>query len=439
LPRSSLNSPTYRIYTRIKMRFFKLLYAKLPAMLYRILSASFLLFAISATAQYKNDNVLYKTVDPNDLCATLEKNKGYILLDVRSKGEHYDTSSFTGLNIGHLKGAININVRELGQRLSEIDSYKDQPVFVYCSHSQRSRRASKMLADSGYSNIFNINGGMTAIYYTNAIEKGCLQSLVETNNKYAIISAIDLCNKLSEKLNEVFILDVRTDSAFRHISTDPQTNAYGSIRQAINVPLGDLEMKLSAVPKDKDIVVTDLFGSDAPKAALLLKEKGYARVSFLIEGIDRWLSTDEKDLSCKKQLYISPVRYQMMGTTEFGRFTQTNKDYLLLDIRTAETFANKHKDSFRNTGHLKNAINIPSADIASRLAELEMYKNKEVVIYGFGGDSEAYANAEILIQQGFKKVKVLVDGLFGIRWTAANIKDQAYLKDLVTDVPEINR
>jgi len=128
-----------------------------------------------------------------------------------------------------------------------------------------------------------------------------------------------------------------------------------------------------------------------------------------------------------------------MGTTEFGRFTQTNKDYLLLDIRTAETFANKHKDSFRNTGHLKNAINIPSADIASRLAELEMYKNKEVVIYGFGGDSEAYANAEILIQQGFKKVKVLVDGLFGIRWTAANIKDQAYLKDLVTDVPEINR
>jgi rhodanese-related sulfurtransferase len=67
-----------------------------------------------------------------------------------------------------------------------------------------------------------------------------------------------------------------------------------------------------------------------------------------------------------------------------------------------------------------------------------VYKNKEVIIYGFGGDNESYTTADTLIQQGFKKVKVLVDGLFGIRWTAANIKGQIYLKDLVTDVPEIN-
>ncbi len=65
-------------------------------------------------AQYKNDNVHFSTVDPSDLCATLDRNKGYLLLDVRSPGEHDDTSSFTALNIGHLKGAKNINVRELG-------------------------------------------------------------------------------------------------------------------------------------------------------------------------------------------------------------------------------------------------------------------------------------------------------------------------------------
>ena len=46
-----------------------------------------LLITISSNGQFKNDNVLYKTVDPADLCATLEKNKGYILLDVRSPGE----------------------------------------------------------------------------------------------------------------------------------------------------------------------------------------------------------------------------------------------------------------------------------------------------------------------------------------------------------------
>ena len=406
-------------------------------MLRRLFTAIFLLFAVASTAQYKNDNVLYKTVDPDDLCATLQKNSGYLLLDVRSAGENCDTSSM-GLNIGHLNGAKNIDVRELGSRLSEIKNYKDQPVFVYCSHSQRSRRASKMLADSGFTNIYNINGGMTAIYYTNAREKDCLQSLVETNNKYAIISATELCSKLSVKNNNVFLLDVRNDSAFRHISSDAKFNAYGTMRNAVNIPLADLETRLPGVPKDKDIVVLDLFSSDAQKAASLLKAKGFANVSVLIEGISRWLSMDEMDVPCKNKFYSSPVSYKIMGTTEFGRFAQTNKDYLLLDIRTTDEFANKYKDSWRNIGHLKNAINIPAGNINDRIAELQAYKNKDIVIYGFSGDTESFAAANNLSQLGFKKIIVLNNGLFNIRWTAANHKGQEYLRDMVTDVPEIN-
>jgi rhodanese-related sulfurtransferase len=406
-------------------------------MIQKLFPAAFLLFAFSATAQYKNDNVLYKTVDPADLCATLQKNSGYLLLDVRTPGENCDTSSF-GLNIGHLNGAKNIEVMELGSRLSEIKNYKDQPVFVYCSHSQRSRRASKMLADSGFTKVYNINGGMTAIYYTNEREKDCLQSLVETNNKYATISAIDLCNKLSVKNNDVYILDTRPDSAFRHISTNAKFNAYGSLRNAVNIPFAGLETKLSTIPKDKDIVIVDLFGSDAQKTASLLKAKGFDNVSVLIEGISRWLSMDEMDVPCKNQWYVSPVKYKIMGTTEFGRFTQNNKDYLLLDIRTSDEFANKFKDYWRNIGHLKNAINIPVTEINNRKTELEPYRNKEIVVYGFSGDSESFAAANTLFQMGFKKIIVLNSGLFNIRWTAANHKGQDYLKSLVTDVPEIN-
>jgi rhodanese-related sulfurtransferase len=406
-------------------------------MLQKLFTAIFLLFAVSASAQYKNDNVLYKTVDPDDLCATLQKNKGYLLLDVRTAGENCDSSS-SGLNIGHLNGAKNIEVGELGSRLSEIKNYKDQPVFVYCSHSQRSRRASKMLADSGFTKVYNINGGMTAIYYTNAREKDCLQSLVETNNKYSIISANDLCNKLSAKNNNVFLLDVRNDSAFRHISTDAKLNAYGSFQKAVNIPLADLETKLSAIPKDKDIVVIDLFSSDAQKAASLLKAKGFGNVSVLIEGISRWLSMDEMDVPCKNKWYVSPVNYKIISTTEFGRYAQANKNYLLLDIRTTDEFANKHKDSWRNIGHLKNAINVPAADISNRIAELQAYKNKDIVIYGFSSSTESFAAANTLSQLGFKKIIVLNSGLFNIRWTAANHKGEDYLKTLVTDVPEIN-
>src|SRR5512138_1533322 len=94
-------------------------------------------------AQFKADNVRYTTVFPEDLCKTLLANKGYLLLDVRSPGEFDDTSSSSGLNIGHLTNATNINITQLAQRWREIASYKNQPVFIYCSHSQRSRRASR--------------------------------------------------------------------------------------------------------------------------------------------------------------------------------------------------------------------------------------------------------------------------------------------------------
>jgi rhodanese-related sulfurtransferase len=396
-----------------------------------------LLIAISANSQYKNDNVLFKTVDPSDLCAALEKNKGYILLDVRSPGEYNDTSQSPNYNLGHLKGAKNIDVTELGKRLAEINAYKDKPVFVYCSHSQRSRRAGKMLADSGYTKVFNINGGMTAIHYTDAKEKGCLKTLVETANKYAIISASELCKKKSIKDNEVFVLDVRTDSAFRHISRDAKENALGIIRGAINIPFTDLPVKLSAVPKGKEeIVITDMYGGEAAKAAVLLEKNGYSKVSVLVEGIDRILLTDIRDLPCRDQLYASLVSYKTISVTEFGRYAKENTGYTILDVRTTDEYNNKHKDYWRNIGHIKNAVNIPVADIRNGFAELD--RSKEILIYAFGSGKEVFEAANALQKQGFSKIKVIIGGIFNLRWASANVKGQSYLKDFVEDVPEVN-
>lgn len=403
----------------------------------KLLPGIFCLLVLTAGAQYKNDNVLFKTVDWNNLCAALHDNKGYLLLDVRSPGEYADTSSYTQLNIGHLKGAVNITIRELGKRLTEIAAYKNKPVFVYCSHSQRSRRAGKILSDSGFTNVFNINAGMTALYYGNAKTNECLGSLLVTANKYAVVSSAEICRKLSEKANNTMVLDVRSDSAFRHISKDAKENAYGTIRQSVNIPFANLEAKLSTIPRNKELIVTDLYGGEAAKAAALLKEKGFDKVSMLIEGMDRWLSEEDANGDCKKQVYASPVSYTLMNTAAFGRFVQINQDCLLLDTRTTDEFANEAKDSWRNIGHLKKAINIPANEIGQRLAEINSNKNKPVLLYGFAADASMYAAANTLVKQGFTNVNVLVSGLFDIRWSAAN-NNMSFLKELVTDVPEEN-
>ncbi len=391
---------------------------------------------IAAKSQFKNDNVLYKTVDPADLCATLEKNKGYILLDVRSPGEYADTSASASYNLGHLKGARNINIGELGKKLSEIQDYKDQPVFVYCSHSQRSRRAGKMLADSGFTKVFNINGGMTAMHYSDAKEKGCLKDLVQTSVSYSIISFNEFCGMMG-KDNGPLVIDVRPDSAFRHISRDAKVNAMGTIKSSVNIPLEKFSSGQADIPKGRDIVLVDIYGDEASKAADLLKKNGYNNVSVIIEGIDRILYTDSKNVPCRELFYTSPIGYKTITVGEYGEYSKANKDHILLDVRTADEFQNKHKDYWRNIGHISGAFNIPVADLSTRYSELD--KNKEILVYAFGSGKEPFEAANALQKLGFTRIKVIYGGVFNMRWTAGNVKGQSYLRDMVVDIPEANQ
>jgi rhodanese-related sulfurtransferase len=120
----------------------------LPASL-SLLVILFATFLNTATAQYKNDNVAFKTVYIEEFCKQVRAEKNAILLDVRSQGEYDDSSSSVGLNIGRIQKHEAHRYSTTSTHWRELAQYKDQPVYVMCSHSQRSRRASKMLSDSG--------------------------------------------------------------------------------------------------------------------------------------------------------------------------------------------------------------------------------------------------------------------------------------------------
>ena len=64
---------------------------------------------------------------------------GATLLDVRTPGE---------FAAGHLEGALNIPVAELGRRLSEVPVAV--PVVVYCRSGVRSANAAQLLTARGY-------------------------------------------------------------------------------------------------------------------------------------------------------------------------------------------------------------------------------------------------------------------------------------------------
>ena len=77
-------------------------------------------------------------------------NEGAVLLDVRTPGE---------FSAGHIDGAVNIPVQELGSRLNELDVAS--PVVVYCRSGQRSSFAAGTLKNAGFASVSDL-GPMSA-------------------------------------------------------------------------------------------------------------------------------------------------------------------------------------------------------------------------------------------------------------------------------------
>ena len=76
-------------------------------------------------------------------------NNEVFLLDVRTQ-EEFDE--------GYIEGAILIPDYELESRLSEVP--EDEKILVYCRSGRRSVTASNILVDAGYTDVYNMLGGI---------------------------------------------------------------------------------------------------------------------------------------------------------------------------------------------------------------------------------------------------------------------------------------
>ena len=61
---------------------------------------------------------------------------------------------------GHIPGAINIPEYEIRKRIQEEMPKKNQVILVYCEYGGRSRNVCYELRRMGYSNVFNLYGGL---------------------------------------------------------------------------------------------------------------------------------------------------------------------------------------------------------------------------------------------------------------------------------------
>ena len=111
-------------------------------------------------------------VEANNI-ENLVKNKEF-LLDVREEYEYEE---------GHVKGAVNLPLREI---LSQKDSLpKDKDIYVYCRSGHRSADAVNFLKSLGFEKVHNIEGGFIDISFNEYHkDKGNLENSIVTNYNF---------------------------------------------------------------------------------------------------------------------------------------------------------------------------------------------------------------------------------------------------------------
>lgn len=78
----------------------------------------------------------------------------YILIDVRSRREFREN---------HLNGAINIPLPDIKKNIEKNIKNKTRKVLVYCQSGIRSARAVEIMEDLGYTEVYNLKGGIENI------------------------------------------------------------------------------------------------------------------------------------------------------------------------------------------------------------------------------------------------------------------------------------
>lgn len=91
-----------------------------------------------------------KKIDVKTLQNKLE-NEEITLLDVR------ESSEYEG---GHIEGAVNAPLSSLDA--NQLPYPKDEPIYVICRSGNRSAQAASQLQDAGYTEIYDVSGGMIA-------------------------------------------------------------------------------------------------------------------------------------------------------------------------------------------------------------------------------------------------------------------------------------
>lgn len=349
---------------------------------------------------FTSDNVRYQTISWNNFFKKLDHNPKLVYYDIRSEGERTDNLKFAPYNQGKIKGAIETDFADFKKYYPEYLKHKNDTIYLYCSHSKRSRLLAKQLRDSSFVNVVNINGGLSYFNTLSEIEMPYRTKYYTNNLKYKLTSPNDFIEALKNKKYQ--IVDIRPDSLYYGKSSIERENSFGNIKSALHIPYDKIKDHLKLLDKNKTILLFDNEGALSPIAANYLIENGY-QTSILLFGLENLTRT-----TAGNDMPFLKAKYKMILPVELLGLSKT-KNTVIIDIRAEPEYNSKSTNPWKNVGKLKNAVNIPLAELTKE--KMANYSGKTIVIYDMMMKEELYEYAKRLKEYSVKDYYLLVGGI----------------------------
>lgn len=229
---------------------------------------------------------LYK-ITPEELKAHVDANDPSILIiDIRMPEDY---------NQGHIKGAVNIPLDEMGKYLDKFPA--DKEIIVACYTGQTAGQAVAVLNIYGYNarslHLGTEKGWVGTAHYpldTAGVLLPADVTPAKAPSQEIAQKCADYFNNMPPNLNKIDAvqlkakIDAQEDLQIVSIR-NVQDYVKGDIPGAINIPFKEINQNLNQISQDKPVIISCYTGQTAGQTVALLKLLGYDALS-LSSGFD---------------------------------------------------------------------------------------------------------------------------------------------------------
>ena len=385
-----------------------------------VLSAGLLTIA---TAQDK-----YKEIS---LPALMQKYRQHpsdmVIVDVRTDGEFHDTlSRYIHSDIGRIKGAVHIELRELQQNpesLKQLEKYKDKEIYLICSHSYRSRSASNILLKNGFEHVNNVQGGMTE-WFRRYKEMAPYREQYETSVPYKNISPAQLYEQLHSKEKFLLVGINVTPRNFYDSTVKAFLQLAPEFKKAVFFNAADSLKIWELVKKEKGrpVVLFNNYSYGAAEVADWLAKKGARHLSYLVGGVTYFHEylADNNLINDAASFLKTNSSIRFISPSYYCRQTEKYPGAQIIDLRH-DTLFNKMNSGMRDAyTHLKGSVNFNAEKgVAAFQQAFPDKKLTYTMIPRFGMDGLELAGE--LAKMGYK-LNWLIGGIQRFDWYSANME-----------------